>query len=99
MATSLATAAADDGALRLSKEIHETTQPTDVQVEQAILHADFGYDANVKFEEYLYYAKWTRDYEKTLSTKGRGMSSFLSVLGGKKTDCCGFGYIGTGCSA
>lgn len=84
MATSLATAAADDGAPRLSKEIHETTQPTDVQVEQAILHADFGYDPTVKFEEYLYYAKWTRDYEKTLSTKGRGMSSFLSVLGGKK---------------
>ncbi|EKG21088.1 Amino acid transporter transmembrane [Macrophomina phaseolina MS6] len=84
MAMSLATAAADDGAPRLSKEIRETTEPTDVQIEQAILHADFGYDPNIPFEEYLYYASWTREYEKTLSTKGRGMSSLLSVLGGKK---------------
>lgn len=86
MATSLATVA-DARDPRLSKEARETTQqPTDVQIEQSILHADYGHDPNVSFEEYLYYANWTRDYEKTLSTKGRGMSSLLSVLSGKKQE-------------
>ncbi|OMP86728.1 N amino acid transport system protein [Diplodia seriata] len=77
MATSLATAA-DARDPRISKEARET------QIEQSILHADYGHDPNVSFEEYLYYANWTRNYEKTLSTKGRGMSSLFSVLSGKK---------------
>ncbi|KAL1630880.1 hypothetical protein SLS54_000753 [Diplodia seriata] len=62
----------------MTKEARET------QIEQSILHADYGHDPNVSFEEYLYYANWTRNYEKTLSTKGRGMSSLFSVLSGKK---------------
>ncbi|KAL1640492.1 hypothetical protein SLS58_006842 [Diplodia intermedia] len=77
MATSLAMAA-DARDPRLSKEARET------QIEQSILHADYGHDPNVSFEEYLYYANWTRNYEKTLSTKGRGMSSLFSVLSGRK---------------
>ncbi|GAB7348843.1 hypothetical protein MBLNU459_g7551t2 [Dothideomycetes sp. NU459] len=42
-----------------------------------------GHNPNIPFEEYLYYAEWTRNYEKSLSTKGRGLSSITSVLTGK----------------
>lgn len=42
-----------------------------------------GHNSNISFEEYLYYADWTRSYEKTLSTSGRGMASFKSILSGK----------------
>ncbi|KAL1311506.1 hypothetical protein AAFC00_001629 [Neodothiora populina] len=43
-----------------------------------------GHEKNVSFEEYLYFANWTREYEKTLSTTGRGISHLTSVLGTNK---------------
>lgn len=42
-----------------------------------------GHNKNISFEEYHYYANWTRAYEKTLDTKGRGLSSITSMFIGK----------------
>lgn len=42
-----------------------------------------GHNKNVTFEEYLYYADWTRSFEKTLSTSGRGIASIKTILAGK----------------
>jgi len=43
-----------------------------------------GHDKNITFEEYHYYANWTRDYEKTLSTSGRGISSIKQMVMGRE---------------
>lgn len=43
-----------------------------------------GHDKNISFEEYHYYANWTRSYEKTLSTSGRGLASMKTMFVGKK---------------
>lgn len=42
-----------------------------------------GHDKSISFEEYLYYASWTRNFERSLSVTGRGMSSIKTMFVGK----------------
>ncbi|KAF2137207.1 uncharacterized protein K452DRAFT_236198 [Aplosporella prunicola CBS 121167] len=64
---------------RRSKEVDETIN-REIRTEPSALRVEYQHNPDITFEEYLYYANETREYEKTLSTKGHGLSSIRTVF-------------------
>lgn len=42
-------------------------------------------DSSIKFEDYHFWAKRSREYEKTIRTDNKGLAQVLGVFGGRKT--------------
>ena len=64
---------------RKSKEVDETIN-REIRTDPSALRVEYHHNPDITFEEYIYYANETREYEKTLSTKGRGLSSIRTAF-------------------